>query len=103
MKKTIAIDQFLAEGGNIQKIEPKHIVLHNNIDISAVDPKTEKIIPVSIQFGDVKRNFNELDRYYYYIQMYIATYLKNDRETTKTVAGHLINVEVEVVLAESFK
>ena len=103
MKKIIPIDQFLAEGGNIHKLEPKHIRLDNNLDTSAVDSKTRVIIPVSIQFGDVKRNFNELDRYYYYIQMYIVTYLKNDRETTKTVAGHLINVEVEVVLAENFK
>ena len=103
MKKIIPIYKFLAEGGNIHKLESKHIRLDNNLDTSAVDSKTRVIIPVSIQFGDVKRNFNELDRYYYYIQMYIATYLKNDRETTKTVAGHLINVEVEVVLAESFK
>jgi hypothetical protein len=103
MKTIISIDQFLTEGGNIHKLGSQHIILDNNFDKSAVDPKTKTIIPVSIQFGEVKRNFNEYDKKYYSIQMYIVTYLKNDRETTKTVAGHLINVEVEVVLAESFK
>jgi hypothetical protein len=103
MKTIISIDQFLAEGGNIQKIEPKHILIDDNLDLPAIDEKPGEIILVSIQLGEVKQNYNEWEKKYYPVQMYIATYLKNDRETTKTVAGHLINVEVEVVLAESFK
>jgi hypothetical protein len=94
MKIKISIDQFIENGGNIQKIESKHIELDNNLDTNAIDKQRHKIIPVSIQLGEVNN---------YGTQMYRVTYLKNDKETTKIVAGHLINVEVEVVLSENFK
>jgi len=103
MKKIISIDQFLAEGGNIQKLEPKHIVLLSYFETLDIDEKTGKIIPVSIQLGEVEQNYNAWRNYYYSTQMYLVTYLKNDKEITKTVAGHLIDVEIEVVLSESFK
>ncbi len=103
MKKSIAINKFIANGGDIQKIKPEHIILNNNLDISAIDLKTGRIIPVSIKIGEVGLIFNKRFNTYCHAQMYSVTYKKDGINTTQTVAGHLVFVKVEVVLAESFK
>jgi hypothetical protein len=103
MKKSIAINKFIANGGDIQKIKPEHIILNNNLDISAIDLKTGRIIPVSVKIGEVGLIFNKRFNTYCHAQMYSVTYKKDGINTTQTVAGHLVFVKVEVVLAESFK
>lgn len=93
MEQKISIDQFIALGGQCSQLHKDEILLNVNLDkpsakgysfLNAVSVKLDGIYPSGSN-------------------RYSVTYLNRlDAEVTKTCAGHLIEVLVEVVLSPKY-
>ena len=101
IEKFIRIDDFIALNGNLASLNPHNIEVDSNFDLEEAKGRT--VVPaISVVLGKVNTSYNSYTKRNDVTQLYVVKYLKRGIETTKQVAGHLINVKVEMVLHPHF-